>query len=182
MHRRGPVAIGALLSLSFFGGLQALLVVARNTVTTTVGLVSAPAEVRPYLTSPPITALASGPESPTESPSQPAGAVGFETSIPAVISFPAPAPAEQSSDPVNRSPKPIPAGPPPTVPAPVQPAPPVANPPQELLPIPIPVVPLPAIPVQGGAATKPPTTTIPLSASTRPVSSPPQGDLPVPTS
>ena len=180
VHRRAPLAIGALLSLSFFGGLQTLLVMARNTVTFVP--VSAPAEiVRPDLTSPPIKTVPAVPSVPAQGPSEPAqvsvvsGVSGPALVVPLPDPAPAPAPGG-STDPVGVIPKPAPVGPPPVGTAPVQPAPPIVVVPEAPVtapvPIPVPVPPAAVSPVSGGATGKPPQTSIPLSSSSPPSSKP----------
>jgi hypothetical protein len=180
VHRRAPLAIGALLSLSFFGGLQTLLVLARNTVTFVP--VSAPAEiVRPDLTSPPIKTVPAVPTVPAEGPSEPeqvsvvSGAGGAGLVVPVPDPAPAPAPGG-TTDPVGVTPKPAPVGPPPVETAPVQPAPPIGVVPEAPVtapvPIPVPAPPVAVPPVSGGASVKPPQTSIPLSSSSPPSSKP----------
>jgi hypothetical protein len=178
VRRRAPVVIGVLLSLSFYGGLQTLLVMAKNTVTFVP--VSAPAQVvRPDLTSPPIRTVRSAPTEPTEVAPQPVRiSVGSGASLPELFPVPIPAPApgpaeEGGTDPVTVSPKPAPVGPPPVETAPVQPPPPIVVVPEAPGPIPAPVTvpPIPVPPVSGGAAVKPPTS-IPLSSSSPPSSRP----------
>lgn len=180
VHRRAPLAIGALLSLSFFGGLQTLLVMARNTVAFVP--FSAPAEiVRPDLTSPPIRTVPAVPIVLEEGPSEPAqvsvvsGASGPALVVPILAPAPAPAPGG-STDPVGVTPKPAPVGPPPVETAPVQPAPPIVVVPEAPVtapvPIPVPVPPVAVPPVSGGATGKPPQSSILLTSSSPPSSKP----------
>jgi hypothetical protein len=168
VHRRAPLAIGALLSLCFFGGLQTLLVMARNTVTFVP--VSAPAEiVRPDLTSPPIKTVPAVPTVPAEGPSEP-------EQVSVVSGASGPALVVPLPDPVGVTPKPAPVGPPPVETAPVQPAPPIVVAPEAPVtapvPIPVPAPPVAGPPVSGGASVKPPQTSIPLSSSSPPSSKP----------
>lgn len=171
VHRRGPIAIGVLLSLSFFGGLQTLLFLAKNTVATVAPVGSVP-EVHPDLASPPITAVVSPPVLPTEQATEPflAGVAGLGATAPALVQLPASRPDADSTDPVQVSPKPIPVAPPPVGTPPAQPAPPIVIPvPEQPLPVPVPPVQIPEVPAQGGT-TKPPTSSIPLSTTSPPSS------------
>lgn len=191
VHRRGPIAIGILLSLSFFGGLQSLLLLAKNTVAT-VAPVGPPPEVHPDLSSPAITAVVSAPVPPTEPAPETVlvGAAGLGATAQALVQLPASRPDGDSTDPVEVSPKPIiPVAPPPVGTPPAQPAPPVVVPiPEQPVPVPVPVPPvqIPQVPGQGGT-TKPPTSSIPLSTTSPPTSIPtstsshpyPESPLPV---
>jgi hypothetical protein len=171
VHRRGPIAIGILLSLSFFGGLQTLLFLAKNTVAT-VAPVGPAAVVHPDLASPPITAVVSAPVLPTEQATEAllVGVAGLEGAAPALVQLPAPRPDVDSTDPVQVSPKPIPVTQPPVGTPPAQPSPPIVVPvPEQPLPVPIPPVQIPEVPAQGGT-TKPPTSSIPLSTTSPPTS------------
>lgn len=184
VHRRGPIAIGVLLSLSFFGGLQALLFLAKNTVAT-VAPVGPPPEVHPDLSSPAITAVVSAPVLPTEQATETSlfGVAGLGATAPALVQLPAFRPDSDPTDPVQVSPKPIPVAPPPGGTPPVQPAPPIVVPvPEQPLPVPVPPVQIPEVPAQGGS-TKPPTSSIPLSTTSPPTStsSHPHPELPLPT-
>lgn len=173
VHRRGPIAIGILLSLSFFVGLQSLLLLAKSTVAT-VAPVGPPPEVHPDLSSPAITAVVSAPVPPTEPAPENVlvGAAGLGATAPAIVQLPASGPDADSTDPVEVSPKPIPVAPPPVGTPPAQPAPPAVVPiPEQPVPVPVPVPPvqIPQVPGQGGT-TKPPTTSIPLSTTSPPTS------------
>lgn len=173
VHRRGPIAIGVLLSLSCFGGLQTLLLLAKNTVAT-VPPVGPVTEVHPDLASPPITAVVSAPILPTEQATETVlvGVAGLGATAPALVQLPVSAPDADSTDPVQVSPKPIPVAPPPVGTPPVQPAPPVVVPiPEQPVPVPVPVPPIqiPQVPAQG-VTTKPPTSSIPLSTTSPPTS------------
>lgn len=184
MHRRGPIAIGVLLSLSFFGGLQTLLFLAKNTVAT-VAPAGPVTGVHPDLVSPPITAVVSAPVPPTQGATETVlvGVAGPGATAPALVQLPASKPGADSTDPVQVSPKPIPVAPPPVGTPPVQPAPPVVVPiPEQPVPVPVPPVQIPQLPAQGGT-TKPPTSSIPLSTTIPPTStsSHPYPESPLPT-
>ncbi|HZA27059.1 MAG TPA: hypothetical protein VE915_05340 [Actinomycetota bacterium] len=174
VHSRAPVAIAALLSLSFFGGLQILLVMARNTVTFVP--VSAPAQVvRPDLTSPPIRTVPSVPAVPAEvAPPAPTQlSVVAEASAPALVPVADPAPGPVGgADPVEVIPKPAPVGPPPVETAPVQPPPPVVVVPEVPVPVTVPPVTVQPVTSQSGATSKPPKSSMPLSSASRPSSMP----------
>jgi hypothetical protein len=188
VHRRAPVVIGALLSLSFFGGLQTLLVMARNTVTTFVPFSAQAEVVRPDLTSPPIRTVRSVPHPPTQAaPAATQLSVGLAASVPALVPVPAPAPDPGGGAvPVEVTPKPAPVGPPPPETAPVQPPPPVVVAPGASVTVPVPVTvpPVEVAPVTGGATSKPPKSSIPLSSSSPPssISVPPPSGAAPPTS
>ena len=180
MHRRGPIAIGVLLSLSFFGGLQTLLFLAKNTVAS-VAPVGPALEVHPDLSSPPITAVVAAPLVPTEQSAGIvfAGVAGLGGTAPALVPLPAVGSDVDSTNPVQVSPKPSPVGPPSVESPPVQPAPPVVAPVPEL-PVPVPPVQIPEVPASGGI-TKPPSSSIPLSITSPPTSIPPHPESPLPT-
>lgn len=185
MHRRGPIAIGVLLSLSFFGGLQSLLLLAKNTVAT-VAPVGPPPEVHPDLSSPAITAVVSAPVPPTEPAPKTVlvGVASLGATAPALVQLPASRPDGDSTDPVEVSPKPIPVAPPPVGTPPAQPAPPVVAPiPEQPVPVPVPVPPvqIPQVPGPGGT-TKPPTSSIPLSTTSPPTTSTSTSSHPYPES
>lgn len=189
MHRRAPFAIGLLLSLSFFGGLQTLLVMARNTVATIVPLGATAEVVRPDLTSPPIRAVVLVPGSPAvQAPGAASLGTGSGAVVRVTVPIQAPAPDEGTgsvTDPVTVTPKPAPVGQPPVQPAPpivVEPAPaptpqpPVVVPPVVVPPVLVPPVVAPPVvvpPVSSGSGTsKPPKSSIPLSTSIPPASKP----------
>lgn len=182
MHRRAPFAIGLLLSLSFFGGLQTLLVMARNTVATIVPLGATTDVVRPDLTSPPIRAVVLVPGSPVvQAPGAASLGTGSGATVRVTVPIQAPAPDEGTgtvTDPVTVTPKPAPIGQPPVTPA--QPAPPIvvepapapAEQPVVVPPVVVPPVVAPPISSSGGGTSKPPKSSIPLSTNVPPSSKP----------
>lgn len=188
MHRRAPFAIGLLLSLSFFGGLQTLLVMARNTVATIVPLGATAGVVRPDLTSPPIRAVVLVPGSPVaQAPGAvpPAAASGATVRVTVPIQAPVPDGGTGTfADPVTLTPKPAPVGKPPVTPA--QPAPPIVveptpapapQPPVVVPPVVVPPVVVSPVVVppstsSGGGTSKPPKSSIPLSVNVPPTSKP----------
>lgn len=188
MHRRAPFAIGLLLSLSFFGGLQTLLVMARNTVATIVPLGATAEVVRPDLTSPPIRAVVLVPGSPVvQAPGAASLGTGSGATVRVTVPIQAPAPDEGTgtvTDPVTVTPKPAPVGQPPVTPAQpappivVEPAPapapqpPVVVPPVVAPPVVAPPVVAPPVSSSGGVTSKPPKSSIPLSTNFPPSSKP----------
>lgn len=192
MHRRAPIAIGVLLSLSFFSGLQTLLVMARNTVTTIAPAGPVAEVVQPDLVSPPIrAAVVLVPETSIQEGS---GAGPLAAGFGAIVRVPVPvADAGETSptDPVTVTPKPAPGGkaPPetpttqPTQPIVVQPEPPVPVevPPVEVPPVVVPPIVVPPVMVppvvvppgtSSGGSSKPPKSSIPLSSNAPPSSKP----------
>lgn len=193
MYRRAPFAIGLLLSLSFFGGLQTLLVMARNTVATIIPLGATAEVVRPDLTSPPIRAAVLVPGSPVvQAPGAASLATGSGATVRVTVPIQAPAPDDgvgTVTDPVTVTPKPAPVGQPPVTPA--QPAPPivvepgpapapqppvvvppVVVPPVIVPPVVAPPVVVPPVSSSGGGTSKPPKSSIPLSTNFPPASKP----------
>jgi hypothetical protein len=186
VHRRAPFAIGVLLSISFFGGLQTLLVMARNTVTTLVPFGATAEVVLPDLTSPPIRAAVLVPGSPgVQAPGSVLLSAGSGATVRVPVPIQAPGADEgtgASTDPVTVTPKPAPVGQPPETPAqptlpivvgPEEPAPaPIGVPPVVVPPVVVPPVVVPPVAPSGGGTSKPPKSSIPLSTSVPPPSKP----------